>query len=149
MSKANADEVDWQKTLIEHDSAIKGLSADMSGLKVEVQGIHKAMNSHHSDLSSKFDKIMARSDARPDFDPHKWIGTILSIAVLFGIIVGGIIYVSNAQFAGTLAKQEAFNDNVKEKLGDHDKQITDQGQALAEVGRRAGWAAALAKRAQQ
>jgi hypothetical protein len=131
MSKQAAT-VDWQSKLVEHEQAIKGLSDDVGGLKLEVQGIHKAMNLHHHDLSSKFDKLMAKDDARPVFDPHKWIGTILSLSILFVMIVSGIIYVAQSQFAAVIAKQDILNSNVNQSL-------SDQQQKLDDIGGRVGW----------
>lgn len=70
-------------------------------------------------LGSKLDRF----DGRPTFDFHKTTTTIVAIAVLFSMICGGIIYITNSQNAALLAEQKSFNSTVAKTLDRHDTQI--------------------------
>ena len=112
-------------TLVKHDAAIKGLSGDMAGLKSEVKALDSSVAKGFATLGQELGKLTTANALRPAFDFHKWVATILTLAILFSMVVAGIIYVANAQFSGAIAKQEATNEKFSEKL--------DQ------LGERVGW----------
>jgi len=112
-------------TLVQHDAAIKGLSGDMAGLKSEVKALDSSVSRGFANLGQELGKLTTANALRPAFDFHKWVATILTLAILFSMVVAGIIYVANAQFSGVMAKQDATNDRLAEKL--------DQ------LGERVGW----------
>lgn len=103
-------------TLIQHDSAIKGLSGDMAGLKSEVKALDISVSNGFTNLGQQLGKLTTANELRPAFDFHKWVTTILTLAILFSMVVGGIIYVSQAQFSGIIAKQDATNERFSEKI---------------------------------
>ncbi len=51
------------------------------------------------------------------------VDPVVAIAVLFSMIVGGIIWVTTSQFAGVVAEQKAFNSTVAKSLDRHEAQI--------------------------
>lgn len=117
-------------TLAHHEAAITNLGGRMSGvenglrtLQGEVHagfaGIANSMNTQISALGSKLDKL----DAQPKFDFHKMVGTIVSLAGLFALICGGIIYITNSQNAALVAEQKAFNSNVGRIVEKHEGEI--------------------------
>lgn len=116
--------------LAHHDAAISALGGRMtgveSGLKTLQGEVHQGfagMGQTLTSLNSKFDTLAAR----PTFDVHKTIGTVVSLAVLFSMVVGGIIWVTTSQFSGVVAEQKSFNQTVTKTLERHDQQIETLG----------------------
>jgi hypothetical protein len=97
----------------------------MAGLKSEVKALDSSVSRGFANLGQELGKLTTANALRPAFDFHKWVATILTLAILFSMVVAGIIYVANAQFSGVMAKQDATNDRLAEKL--------DQ------LGERVGW----------
>jgi hypothetical protein len=117
---------DLMQTLAHHDAAISTLGGRMTGvergmatLQTEVHTGFNALNTTLNGLNSKIDKF----DARPQFDFHKTVGTIVAIAVLFSMICAGIIYITNSQNAALVAEQKSFNTNIGKLVEKHDAQI--------------------------
>jgi len=116
--------------LAHHDAAITGLSGRMSGVESGLKTLQGEV--HHgfvnvtnnvnqqlggvnhtlAGLNSKIDKL----DAQPKFDFHKIVGTVVSLAVLFGMVCGGIIYITQSQTAAVVAEQRSFNQTVVKTL---------------------------------
>lgn len=128
--KAMAPPPDITAQLAHHDAAIGALGGRMTGVEQglkTLQGeVHAGfsnvthnVNQHIGNLASKIDRL----DARPTFDFHKVVGTVVSLAVLFGMICGGIIYINNAQNAALVAEQKVFNSTVAKALEKHDDRI--------------------------
>lgn len=115
-------------TLAQHDAAINGLSS-------RIGHVEKTLGDHGNILHT-IEKAVTRQDGkidgRPIFNFHQAVGTVLALAVLFSMVVGGIIWVTTSQFAGVLAKQESINANLNERAGKHEAVI----EKLAE---RVGW----------
>ena len=123
--------------LAHHDAAIGALSGRMSGVEnglKTLQGeVHHGfanvthnvnqqlggMNQTMAALGSKIDKL----DAQPKFDFHKIVGTVVSLAVLFGMVCGGIIYITQSQTAAVVAEQKSFNQTVVKTLERHERDI--------------------------
>lgn len=112
--------------LAHHDAAIGTLGGRITGVETglrtlqgEVHSGFNGLNSTLLTLNSKFDRL----DARPTFDFHKIVGTIVSIAVLFTMICGGIIYITQSQTAAVVAEQKAFNGTIAKSLERHEQQI--------------------------
>ena len=130
MSKMGSvtDHDDLLTTLAHHDAVIGNLSGRMTGVETGLKALDTNVNRGFSELSSKFDKL----DARPSFNFHQGVTTVVSLAVLFSMVVGGIIWVTTGQFAGMIAEQRGFNANTKERMDNYER-------TLAEVARSLGW----------
>ena len=123
-------ENDLSATLARHDTAIQSLGGRMhgveSGLKTlqgEVhQGITK-LSGENSSIKEALASLGSKFDSRPTFDAHRTIQSIAYLAGLFSLVVGGIIWVTNNQFAGVVAEQKAFNGTVNKLLDRHDTRI--------------------------
>lgn len=124
--------VDFTTTLAHHDAAIQHLGGRMTGVETglrTLQGevhtgfsaIQASMNTQIGLVSSKLDKI----DAAPKFDFHKMVGTIVSLAALFGIVCGGIIYITNSQSAAINARQELLNDQRTKQIDEIKERVRD------------------------
>lgn len=121
-------------TLAHHEAAINNLGGRMTGvenglrtLQGEVHtgfaGIANSMNTQIGALSSKLDRL----DAQPKFDFHRTVGTVTTLAVLFSMVCGGIIWITTSQFQITVATTERTAaslsetrrdvDHLREKLG--------------------------------
>lgn len=88
----------------------------MIGLKSEVKGLGDTVASGFATLGAKFERMSATNAARPAFNIHQMVQTVLAGAILFSMIVAGIIYVSQSQFSGLIADQKSTNERVKEKI---------------------------------
>lgn len=119
---------DFHAVLAHHDAAIHTLGTQMKTLQGEVHLGFSSMTSTLSGLSSKLDRL----DARPSIDIHKTVGTIQSLAILFSMVVAGIIYVTSSHTAAQFAKQEMSNAAIEKQLGQHDE-------ALNEIAPRLTW----------
>ena len=108
---------DVSVTLAHHDQAIQHLGGRITGvenglrtLQGEVHtgftSIQTSMAHQISGLASKLDKI----DAQPKFNFHQTVKTVTTLAVLFSMVVAGIIYVQNSQNAGALVEQKLLNE---------------------------------------
>ena len=121
-------------TLAHHDAAIQNLGGRMTGVETglrTLQGeVHAGfaaittnMNTQISALGSKLDKL----DAQPKFDFHRTVGTVTTLAVLFSMVCGGIIWITTSQFqitaatvertAASLSETRRDVDYLREKLG--------------------------------
>lgn len=110
---------DLLSTLAHHDAAINTLGGRMTGVErglTHLQGeVHTGFNGLATSLghlNSKLDRI----DSRPQFDFHKTVSTVTTIAVLFSMVIGGVIWITTGQFAGVIAKQDSFNQSVSGRL---------------------------------
>lgn len=110
---------DLLKTLANHDAAINTLGGRMSGVETSVHKLQGEVHTGFAALGSKLDKI----DARPTFNPHEMIRSVLSLAILFGMVVSGIIWITTGQFGGIVAEQKAHNSAVTEKLKEHSERL--------------------------
>lgn len=137
--KAMAPPPDITAQLAHHDAAIGALSGRMSGVESGLKTLqgevhHGFANVTHNvnqqigglaqtitGLNSKLDRL----DAAPKFDFHKIVGTVVSLAVLFGMVCGGIIYITQSQTAAVVAEQKIFNQTVAKGLERHEQQITE------------------------
>ena len=121
---------DFRTTLAHHDAQITNLGGRISGVEnglrtlqgevhtgfanvtqnvtQQINGVVSVMNG----LSSKLDRM----DAAPKFDFHKTVSTVTTIAVLFSMIVGGIIWITTGQFSGAWSKQDAFNQQISRRV---------------------------------
>lgn len=102
---------DFRATLAHHDARIDNLSSRMTGVESSIKGLGDAMVDQFGQLKSKLD----RADARPSFDIHKTVSTVLALAVLFSMVVGGILWVGSSQLAPIAAKVER-HDAALERL---------------------------------
>lgn len=78
----------FRETLVRHDGLIKGLGDKMAGLetKIDAQGA----------VLGKIETFMATSNAKPHLSVGHALSMMVNIAVLFSLVVGGIIYVAHA-----------------------------------------------------
>ena len=90
--------------LAHHDAAIGGLSARMGHVERTLEG--------HGGLLQEIRTAVTKSDARPSFNPHQAVATVLGLAVLFSMVVGGIIWVTTAQFSGAMVEHKHLSGRV-------------------------------------
>lgn len=121
--------------LATHDAAIGAMGGRIHGVEVglrtlqgEVHQGFSALNTTLSGLNSKIDKL----DAAPKFDFHKTVKTVTSLAVLFAMIAGGIIYITTSQTTEKFATQALTNQHTDDRLAEH-------GAAIKELADRQGW----------
>lgn len=116
------------QTLAHHDAQITTLGGRMSGVETGLRTLQGEVHAGFAGLVSKLDRL----DARPTFDFHKYVGTVLALAVLFSMVVGGIIWVTRTQFDGVIAEQKAISSALTAK--------TDRTEAVIEkLAERIGW----------
>lgn len=98
--------------LAHHDAAIVNIASRVTGVETGLKAIQGEMHSSFQAVTGAISGIGAKLeklDSRPQFDFSKMVSTVMSIAVLFSMVVGGIIWVTTGQFAGIIAEQKAFN----------------------------------------
>lgn len=105
-----------------------GLEKGFHVLQGEVHTGFANIQGGFSDLKSKIESV----NARPTFNPHEMIRSVLSLAILFGMIVTGIIWITTGQFGGIIAEQRAYNSGVSDKLKEHSE-------VLRALGNRIQW----------
>lgn len=116
------------QTLAHHDAEIRTLGGRMGGVETGLRTLQGEVHTGFSLLSQKLDRV----DARPTLDLHKAVGTVLALAVLFSMVVGGIIWVTQNQFSGIVAEQKALNSSLSQR--------TDKNEAIIEkLAERVGW----------
>lgn len=131
---------DLLQTIAHHDAAITTLSGRMTGveqglktLQGEVHsgfaGIQNTMTHQIGALASKLDRV----DARPTFDFHKIVGTVVSIAALFAMVTGGIIWINQSQTAALVAEQKSLNGQFGKQLEKHEYRLDQMDQWRATV----------------
>jgi hypothetical protein len=76
------------------------------------------INAQIGALSSKIDKF----EGRPQFNFHETVKTVVSLAILFSMTVGMIIYVTTSQNAAVLAEQKTLNEHRTKQI----EQITER-----------------------
>ena len=101
--------------LAHHDNLISGLSSRIGHVEKTLEG--------HGALLHRIENAVTKQDARPTLDVHRSVTTILSLAVLFSMVVGGIIWVTQTQFASVLAEQRGFNQSLTRRVDRHEQQI--------------------------
>lgn len=119
-------------TLAHHDAEIRTLGGRMSGVESGLKTLQGEVHRGFGDLSSKLDRL----DARPTINLHQAVSTVLALAVLFSMVVGGIIWVTTTQFAGIVAKQEGINSSTQTRLERHEV-------VLEKLAERMGWVARI------
>jgi hypothetical protein len=121
-------ESDIKETVAQHQSEIAALGGRMSGVETGLRTLQSEVHTGFAAISTmmhKVDSKIDRFDQRPQFNVHQWIGTLLSLSILFVMIVSGIIYVAQSQFSAVITKQDGINDRLAEKID--------------ELGSRVGW----------
>lgn len=126
---------DLSAVLAHHDAAINSLGGRMSSVETGLKTLQGEVHHGFAGLNSKLDRL----DARPTFNFHQTIKTVLNLAVLFSLVVGGIVWVTTNQFSGVVAQQKFTNDALISKLDRHDTVL----QSLMEQISRLGWGASV------
>lgn len=138
-------EREWATTIAHHDAAITNLSGRMHGVETGLRTLQGEVHSGFANLSNGLSTITSKLDSQPKIDVHKTISSVVTIAVLFSMIVGGIIWVTTAQFSPMIAKQEAFNASISRILDKHDTRIVVNGERLTKVEETVGrWSTSVA-----
>lgn len=112
MTKMPQNRGDLMATLAHHDAQIGALGGRMSGVENQMRTLQGEVHTGFAALGSKLDKI----DAAPKFDFHRTVSTVTTIAVLFGMIVSGIVYITTGQFSGAWSKQESLNASLQKRV---------------------------------
>lgn len=113
--------------LDQQEGKIEGLSLSFAKMQTD-------MSTGFADAKSTSNTILAKLDSRPAFDLPKTVGLVLHLAILLGMMITGIIWVTTGQFGSVMAKQDSYNVHVLQRLEKHD-------QLLEKMSERVGWAA--------
>tara|TARA_R110000868_G_scaffold18999_1_gene82334 strand:- start:541 stop:975 length:435 start_codon:yes stop_codon:yes gene_type:complete len=127
------------QTLAQHDSAITTLGGRMSGVEGGLNSLQKEMHTGFTSVAASVAALgsqMDRADARPQVDYHKTISSIVAIAVLFSMIVAGIIWITTSQFGSVIAEQKGFNAAVKSRLDKVEDVLGSWKTRVVETGRK-------------
>lgn len=116
---------DYSITLAHHDAAIQHLGGRMTGLETglrTLQGeVHAGFTSIQTSMAQQMASVVSKLDkldAAPKVNFHETIGTIVSLAGLFAIVCGGIIYITNSQSSALNAEQKILNETVTKQVED-------------------------------
>jgi hypothetical protein len=101
--------------LAHHDNLIHGLSS-------RIGHVEKTLSDHGTVLQ-EIRIAVTRTDAQPKMDFHKLVTSIVSIAALFGMVCGGIIYIATKEFGGLISEQKSFNQGISRRVDRHETQI--------------------------
>jgi hypothetical protein len=124
------------------DPSVARLEAGYDDLGRRIGGLEKGFSGLQSDMQSGFSEVKAAIhaiNARPTVNVHEVVRTVLSLAILFGMVVSGIIWITTGQFGGIVAEQRAHNASVTEKIKAH-------GDAIDRLAERTQWFPSVAKR---
>jgi hypothetical protein len=124
--KAMAGNPDITAQLATHDAAIGALGGRIHGVETGLRTLQGEVHNGFSGLNNTLLGLNSKIDqfgARPQFDFHKTVGTVVALAVLFTMICGGIIYITTSQTSAVVAEQKVFNGVVAKALEKHDQQI--------------------------
>ncbi|MGD9724516.1 MAG: hypothetical protein AB7U76_25025 [Pirellulales bacterium] len=102
-----------------HEGMINALSQRMGHVETK-------LDAHDGKLDTIIHAV-SKHENRPSFDFHKTISSITQIAVLFSMVVGGIIFITTSQFSPMVQvvnrneervkKIESDIGDVKDKVG--------------------------------
>ena len=127
------------QTLAHHDAAIATLGGRMSGVEGGLNSLQKEMHTGFTAVASSIAQLgsqIDKADARPRIDYHKTISSIVAIAVLFSMVVGGIIWITSSQFGVVIAEQKGFNSAIKARVDTVEHAIGQWRTRTVEVGRK-------------
>lgn len=126
---AGSGEADLRAVILQHDTHINSLNGRLGHVEKTLEG-HGMILNQHGNLLQDIKTAVTRQDARPTFDFHKSVSTVLALAVLFSMVVGGIIWVTQLQFASIVAEQKGVNAAVAKVLDRHQDRIDDHGRRI-------------------
>ena len=130
-SKAQNMPAEISQTLAHHEAAIATLGGRMTGVETGLRTLQTEVHSGFAQLSTtlhSLDSKVDRFDARPVVDVHKTVSTVTTLAVLFSMVVGGIIWVTTSQFAP-----------IVQSVSDHGERLTRAESDLIEAKEKLGW----------
>lgn len=107
-----------ERTLAHHDAAIINIASRVTSLEGSITTMAKDQAAGFQALRDS----MAHLTATPRIDPHKTVSTVLHLAVLFSMVVGGIIWVTTSQFAPLVARVQQNETNIN-RLSDTQKWV--------------------------
>lgn len=123
--------------LAHHDAEIVNLSARMTGVEQSVNTLSDQQRNGFATMAAQFADLkssLLRIDSAPKLDVHKIISSVVAIAILFSMIVGGIIWVTQSQFSGVVARQEAWNAAIMKTVERHDGVLQRRNEDRAMIG---------------
>jgi len=130
-----ADTRSLLSTLAHHDAEIVNLSARMTGVEGGLNRLGEQVTSGFAGLTSKIDKM----DAVPHMDPHKAVGTVVALAVLFGMVVSGIVWISTAIAGVPLATLQATDTHFDRWAGRAESRIERLETDTSTLKEKFGW----------
>lgn len=122
---ATGTDADLRAVLLQHDSHINNLNGRIGHVEKTLEG--------HGNVLQVIKEAVTRQDARPTFNFHQSVSTVLSLALLLSMVVGGIIWVTQSQFAGIVAEQKGVNTAVSKILEKHDERLDAHGARITQV----------------
>ncbi len=105
-------------TLEHHDRAIGQLTVRMGNVETRLEKIDVKMDAGFAAVTAALAQQRQSAVSLKDA-----VSVVLSLAVLFSMVVGGIIWVTTNQFAGIIARQDSLNTEIKSRLEKHDQAI--------------------------
>lgn len=114
--------LDYRATLEHHDKELTNLAGRVGSLEVKLDA---GFASVREAIAQQKQGVVSLKDA---------VSVVLSLAVLFSMVVGGIIWVTTNQFAGMVAEQKSMNMETKSRIERHDV-------ILEKLTERVGWSA--------
>lgn len=113
-----------------HEAAIEDFGRRMTGVESHVKSMQNEMSAGFLKLTTKLDQLRAHSDAQPKFDLGKIIQGVRDAAILFSMLVAGIVWVVSGSFNGVFVKQDGLNIVVADKLKEQSDAIKHMHNAL-------------------
>ena len=124
-----------QYVLAHHDSQITALNDRMSGVESKLDTVIRAVN----DVAGQL-KVEA---SRPQLDFSKLLTSIKDIAVMIGLCVAAIIWVTSGQFNQSFSTIEERERALVTKVNQHDSDIRELREKVTRFGERWTWGKSL------
>lgn len=128
---------DIQATVAQHNAEIAALGGRMSGVETGLRTLQSEVHTGFAGINNIMHKLDSKIDSfgqRPQFNFHQTVSTVTTLAVLFSMIVGGIIYIIQQQNAVVLQSVSSNSTDVNK--------MKDDVQTLKE---KFGWSARIDK----
>lgn len=118
-------ESDLRAVLVQHDTHINNLNG-------RIGHVEKTLG-EHGNVLQEIKTAVTRQDARPTLNFHQSVSTVLALSLLFSMIVGGIIWVTQNQFASLIGEQKGINTSVSKLLDRHQDRLEENSKRIYAV----------------
>lgn len=121
---------DMHQTVARLEAGHDDFGRRLSGLEKGFSILQGEVHSGFAALTSKIDQLRAHNDAQPKFDLGKIIQGVRDAAILFSMLVAGIVWVVSGSVNGVFVKQDGLNIVVADKLKEQSDAIKQMHNAL-------------------